>query len=266
WCGTGDSCAQSQKVTDNGIYPDRAAGDGVFSLGGLTCMKSPYPNLNWDSSIILFNATDKKGHTTQSRTILSVIPGPTGGAGGGGGNSTGRPANLRWNGRQGYNIFNASQWDQFKYTASETRTFRATDEVVVVVGSLDLENTFDTDRFTLYDPFSGYPSQPVVYGTSKVVSASSTPSTSQGFTQATTTFKSTAVAYIQLRMFTTDATVTNVVFGNIIIKDYAGGTQLMRAPVNGHDVNVPICPVTAACSAGTAAISINSLQRVYRFS
>src|SRR5205809_600983 len=341
-------------MTDNGIYPDRAAGDGVFSLGGLTCMKSPYPNLNWDSSIILFNATDKKGHTTQSRTILSVIPGPTGGAGGGGGNSTGRPANLRWNGRQGYNIFNASQWDQFKYTASETRTFRATDEVVVVVGSLDLENTFDTDRFTLYDPFSRHPSQPVVYGTRKVVSASSTPSTSQGFTflefvngyyiyafrfklnaptdpqvgtnyykvplhppqyyfakysldillfsssavrfnttdsititdtdgyfrdfpqvqtfkdsgftQATTTCKSTAVAYIQLRMFTTDATVTNVVFGNIIINDYAGGTQPMRAPVNGHDVNVPICPVTAACSAGTAAISINSLQRVYRFS
>src|SRR2546422_563165 len=67
-------------------------------------------------------------------------------------------------------------------------------------------------------------------------------------------------------MFTTDATLTNVVFGNIIIKDYAGGTQLMRAPVNGHDVNIPICPVTAACTAGTAAVSINSLLHVYRFS
>src|SRR3989454_798966 len=67
-------------------------------------------------------------------------------------------------------------------------------------------------------------------------------------------------------MFTTDATLTNVVFGNIIIKDYAGGTQLMRAPVNGHDVNVPICPVTAACTAGTAAVSVNSLLHVYRFS
>src|SRR2546427_5675705 len=354
WYGTGDPCAQPQKMTDNGLYPDRAAGDGVFSLGGLSCMKSPYPSLSWDSSIILFNATDKRGHATQSRMILSVVQGPTGSGVGGGGNGTGRPANLRWNGRQGYNIFNASQWDQFKYTAVETRTFKANDEVVVVVGSLDLENTFDTDRFTLYDPFSGYPSQPVVYGTSKAVSRTTTPSTSQaftflefvngyyiyafrfklnaptdpqvgtnyykvplhppqyyfakysldillfsssavrfnttdsititdtdgyfrdfpqvqsfkdsGFTQAATTFKSTDVAYVQVKMFTTDATLTNVVFGNVIIKDYAGGTQLMRAPVNGHDVNIPICPVTAACTAGTAAVSINSLIHVYRFS
>src|SRR5438093_1311983 len=87
-----------------------------------------------------------------------------------------------------------------------------------------------------------------------------------GFTQATTTFKSTDVAYVQVRMFTTDAavTATSPIFGNIIIKDYAGGTQLMRAPVNGHDTNVPICPVSGACS-GTA-ISINSALRVYRFS
>src|SRR6266571_1430789 len=278
WYGTGDPCAQPQKMTDNGVYPDRAAGDGIFSLGGLSCMKSPHPSLSWDSSIVLFNATDKKGHATQSRMILSVVQGPTGG-GGGGTNGTGRPANLRWNGRQGYNIFNASQWDQFKYTAVETRTFKANDEVVVVVGSLDLENTFDTDRFTLYDPFSGFPSQPVVYGTSKSVSPTTTPSTSQaftflefvngyyiyafrfklnatdsititdtdgycrdfpqvqtfkdsGFAQAATTFKSTDVVYVQVKMFTTDATLTNVVFGNVIIKDYAGGTQLMRAPVN----------------------------------
>src|SRR3989441_1085873 len=317
WYGTGDPCAQPQKMTDNGLYPDRVAGDGVFSLGGLSCMKSPYPSLSWDSSIILFNATDKRGHATQSRMILSVVQGPTG-SGGGGTNGTGRPANLRWNGRQGYNIFNASQWDQFKYTAVETRTFKANDEVVVVVGSLDLENTFDTDRFTLYDPFSGYPSQPVVYGTSKAVSRTTTPSTSQaftflefvngyyiypfrfklnapsdpqvgtnyykvplpppqyyfakytldillfsasairfnttdsititdtdgyfrdfpqvqtfkdsGFTQAATTFKSTDVAFVQVKMFTTDASLTNVVFGNVIIKplyklDVVAGTD-----------------------------------------
>src|SRR2546422_7083213 len=87
-----------------------------------------------------------------------------------------------------------------------------------------------------------------------------------GFTQAATTFKSTDVAYVQVKMFTTDASLTNVVFGNVIIKDYAGGTQLMRAPVNGHDVNIPICPVTAACTAGTAAVSVNSLLHVYPFS
>jgi len=358
WYGTGDPCAQPQKMTDNGMYPDRVAGDGIFSLGGLTCMKSPFPSLNWDSSIILFNATDMKGHATQSRTILSVIPGPTGGGGGGGGNGTGRPANLRWNGRQGYNIFNASQWDQFKYTAQETRTFEATEEVVVVVGSLDLENTFDTDRFTMYDPFSGFPAQPVVYGSNKAVTQVSTPSTTQGFTfvefingyyiysfrfklnaptdpqvgtnyykvpshppqyyfakytmdillfsssavrfnttdsititdtdgyfrdfpqvqtfkdlgftQAATTFKSTDVAYVQVKMFTTDAavTATSPIFGNIIIKDYAGGTQLMRAPINGNDVNSPICKTdgTTCTGANVDAISINGALLVYRFS
>ena len=73
-----DPCFQPQKMRDDGLYPDRAAGDGIFTLGGLSCMKSPYPNLDWDGSIILFNATDKKGHATQSRMVLSVIPGPPG--------------------------------------------------------------------------------------------------------------------------------------------------------------------------------------------
>src|SRR6266545_4212475 len=302
WYGTPDPCSKAQAMRDDGLFPDKVSGDGVFTLGGISCMKPPYPNLDW-------------------------------------------------NGRQGYNIFNASEWDRFKYTAKETRTFRGSEEVIVVVGSLDLENTFDTDRFTLYDPFSGYPSQPVVYGTNKGVTSATTPSSRQaftflefingyyiyafrfklnaptdpligsnyykvpthppqyffakytldillfsssavrfnttdsvqitdedgymrdfpqvqtfkdaGFTQATTRFNSTDVAYIQVKMFTTDAIVTNVVFGNVIIKDYAGGTQLMRAPVNGHDTNIPICPVSPPCS-GTA-VTINGVQRVYRF-
>ena len=354
WYGTGDPCSQPQKMRDDGIYPDRAGGDGIFSLGGLTCMKPPYPALDWDGSIVLMNATDKKGHTTSSRMVLNVIPGPPGSSGGGGINGTGRPANLRWNGRQGYNIFNASEWDRFKYTAEETRTFRGSEELVIVVGSLDLENTFDTDRFTMYDPFSGYPAQPVVYGSTKTVNQVSVPSSTQAFTflefingyyiyayrfklndaatvgtnflktpvhppnyffakytldillfsssavrfnttdsvtitdedgyvrdfpQVQTfndsaftitaqSFRSTDVAYVQVKMFTVDPTVANVIFGNIILKDYAGGTQLMRAPDSGHNVNIPICPVTGACvqGSGTAAISMNALQRVYRFS
>ncbi len=351
WYGTPDPCSKPQAMRDDGLFPDKVAGDGVFTLGGISCMKPPYPSLDWAGSIVLFNATDKAGHGTQSRIVLDVVPGAPGSGGGGGTNGTGRPANLRWNGRQGYNIFNASEWDRFKYTAKETRTFRGSEEVIVVVGSLDLENTFDTDKFTLYDPFSGYPSQPVVYGTNKGITSATTPSSKQaftflefvngyyiytfrfklnapsdplvgtnyykvpthppmyffakytldillfsssavrfnttdsvqimdedgymrdfpqvqtfkdaGFTQATTRFNSTEVAYVQVKMFTTDATVTNVVFGNVIIKDYAGGVQLMRAPVNGHDTNIPICPVSPPCS-GTA-VTINGALRVYRF-
>src|SRR5207245_10035432 len=129
------------RLTDTGLYPALVLAYHPLPPRGPACMQSPPPSLSWDSSIIPFNATDKRGHATQSRMILSAVQGPTG-SGGGGTNGTGRPANLRWNGRQGYNIFNASQWDQFKYTAVETRTFKANDEVVVVVGSLDLENTF----------------------------------------------------------------------------------------------------------------------------
>ncbi len=351
WYGTPDPCSRPQAMRDDGLFPDKVSGDGVFTLGGISCMKPPYPSLDWAGTIILFNATDKAGHATQSRFVLGVTAGPPGSGGGGGINGTGRPANLRWNGRQGYNIFNSSEWDRFKYTAKETRTFRGAEEVIVVVGSLDLENTFDTDRFTLYDPYSGFPSQPVVYGTNKGVTSASTPSSAQGFTflefingyyiytfrfklnapsdplvgtnyykvpahppqyffakytldillfsssavrfnttdsiqitdedgylrdfpqvetfkdvgftKPATRFNSTDVAYVQMKMFTTDATITNVVFGNVIIKDYAGGVQLMRAPVSGHDTNIPICPVSPPCS-GTA-VTINGVQRVYRF-
>src|SRR3990172_9101887 len=78
-------------------------------------------------------------------------------------------------------MFNASQWDRFKYTAKSTRTFRASEEVVVVVGSLDLENSFDTNNFFLYDPFSGSPPNAAVYGSSKVVTETTAPSSSQAF-------------------------------------------------------------------------------------
>src|SRR2546422_5098462 len=109
WYGTGDPCAQPQKMTDSGVYPDRAAGDGIFSLGGLSWQESPYPDLNRDTSILLFHATHKERHANPARLILSVIPGPPGGGGGGRGDGTGRPPDRRWDGRQGYNIFNESQ-------------------------------------------------------------------------------------------------------------------------------------------------------------
>src|SRR3989449_69974 len=265
WYGTGDPCAQPQKMTDNGLYPDRVAGDGVFSLGGLSCMKSPYPSLSWDSSIILFNATDKRGHATQSRMILSVVQGPTG-SGGGGTNGTGRPANLRWNGRQGYNIYafrfklNAPSDPQvgtnyYKVPLHPPQYYFAKYTLDILLFSASAIRFNTTDSITITDTDGYFRDFPQVQ-TFK----------DSGFTQAATTFKSTDVAYVQVKMFTTDASLTNVVFGNVIIKDYAGGTQLMRAPVNGHDVNIPICPVTAACTAGTAAVSINSLLHVYRFS
>lgn len=73
WFGTGDSCAVPQQMFDNGIGADSAANDGIFTLGGISCMSPPFPSLSWDGSVILLNATDLKGHQTKTRLVLQVV-------------------------------------------------------------------------------------------------------------------------------------------------------------------------------------------------
>ncbi|HKW42750.1 MAG TPA: type IV pilin N-terminal domain-containing protein [Thermoplasmata archaeon] len=81
WFGTGNACEQPQKMRDDGVFPDRVANDGIFTLGSNVCVNAPFPNLNWDGSIILLNATDMKGNTATSRLVLTVEQ-PIGGGGG----------------------------------------------------------------------------------------------------------------------------------------------------------------------------------------
>jgi len=78
WFGAGGACAQAQKMHDDGIAPDRVAGDGIFSYGNSVCVNPPFPNLNWDGSIILLNATDLKGNQATSRLVLTVQQSSTG--------------------------------------------------------------------------------------------------------------------------------------------------------------------------------------------
>ena len=78
WFGTGNACEQAQKMHDDGIAPDRVAGDGIFSFGSSVCVNAPFPNLNWDGSIILLNATDLKGNKATSRLVLTVQQSSTG--------------------------------------------------------------------------------------------------------------------------------------------------------------------------------------------
>lgn len=73
WFGIASPCAQPQKMHDDGVFPDVAAGDDIFSLGANQCMDSPFPDLQWDGSIILMNATDLQGHQTGSRMTLNVV-------------------------------------------------------------------------------------------------------------------------------------------------------------------------------------------------
>lgn len=80
WFGTGNACEQPQKMHDDGVAPDRVAGDGIFTFGSNVCVNPPFPNLNWDGSIILLNATDMKGNNATSRLVLTVEQ-PVGGGG-----------------------------------------------------------------------------------------------------------------------------------------------------------------------------------------
>lgn len=82
--GTVGPCVAPLKMHDDGVFPDVAAGDDMFSLGANGCMDAPNPALNWDGSLVLVNATDLQGHQTNTRLRLTVIP-RTSGTGGGGG-------------------------------------------------------------------------------------------------------------------------------------------------------------------------------------
>jgi Archaeal Type IV pilin, N-terminal len=91
WLGSGTVCSQPLQMLDNGVSPDKVAGDGIFSLGKNVCMNPPFPSLSWAGSFILLTATDLAGHRTTYRTVLNVVPATSGG---GGGNSTTIPSQL----------------------------------------------------------------------------------------------------------------------------------------------------------------------------
>ncbi len=93
WYGSGTSCAGPLQMKDDGVAPDRVAGDHIFTLGGNVCMSPPYPPLTWAGTVILLNATDLQRHQATDRFVLNVIP-PTGGGGGGGFNLTTIPSEL----------------------------------------------------------------------------------------------------------------------------------------------------------------------------
>ena len=73
WYGTSDPCSFPQRMHDDGVAPDREAGDNIFTLGAISCMSPPFPLLGWDGSIILLNATDAQDHQTTTRFVLKVV-------------------------------------------------------------------------------------------------------------------------------------------------------------------------------------------------
>jgi len=344
--GTPDPCALSQAMSDSGTNGDPVSGDGIWTLKR-ECMVPT--NLSWDGTIVLFSATDGTFLTT-SRMTLQVVFGSAEGGDGGGGNTSGRPPNLRYNGLQGYNLFNASQWDSARFAAKETRTFKANERVVVVVGSYLLKDAVSRDTYIMTDPFGGGSTPtPVVYGTNKIPNPATKPSNLQAFrfysqvngynvfiyrfdlnnasstginyyrnpvhppyywfaryslnidmvdsqgtrfnttdainitdtdgfmrqfpsietykdaaySQKTNTFRSTDRVYVAVQMFSVDPTTDQVTFGNVQVRDFLGGVQVLKSFVNGRDAIPPLCPTTGACTG--RALSVNGATITYRF-
>jgi len=79
WHGSGTLCELPIPMRDDGAFPDRAAGDEVFTLEATLCTSAPFPPLSWAGSIILLNATDRQGHLTTTRFVLDVVPPSMGG-------------------------------------------------------------------------------------------------------------------------------------------------------------------------------------------
>ena len=67
-------------------------------------------------------------------------------------------------------------------------------------------------------------------------------------TQPSTTFRSTSTMYVRIHMLSADQLPSSVNLGTAMIVDYSGNTQLWRAPINGYQSNMPICPVSGPCS------------------
>jgi len=338
------------QMRDNGTGGDQVANDGIFTLTGAWLKPT---NLSWDGSVVIFNATDLQGHKTTAHMTLRVVQGPAGG-----GTTPGKkpregaPPNLHYNGLQGFNIFNATEWDSNDYAANETRTFKEKETVVIVVASALLKNSKGAhDELYLYDPFSNLPPEYVVYGTVKIPTADTQASNTAAFTfydyvngynvftyrfelnnassvgtnfysspthppyyyfarypleitlwddvvpqpnkfhttdtinitdnngnmrlyplletfkdpnftLKSNTFNNTEVVYVRITMKTVDATYY---VGNVVIQDYLGGTQIWKAPLNGRNVNEPICPVTGACTPGIVAVEQHDGTISYRF-
>ncbi len=343
-----------QKMFDDGTNGDAVSKDGLFTAK-YTFFKPT--SLSWDGGVVIFNGTDMQGHKSTSRMTLSVIEGPPGNPKNPNPPGSGRPPNLDYNGLQGFNIFNGTEWDDQGFNATDTRVFTGNEEVVVIVGSAILKDTFGRNDFRMWDPFASQPT-PVVYGPNKQVRADSIPSSTQafdfllftngynvwiyrfqlnnasisaqctadggvcfkknpahppeyffavysvefdlidflgnhftatdaitvkdpdgtfrnypqihfysdsGFTQETNAFNSTDSIWIAISMLDVDANTDSVSFGTVQIRDFIGGTQVLKAFVNERDANPPLCPVGTGCTSPPHALSVNNPTKNYRF-
>ena len=169
------------QLYDDASHGDRVANDGIFTR--YDTGKSLLPKLNWDGKIIILKAEDLQGRVTESRLIFKVLKNPNEGE-----DivppSLGPFDLLHRNEVQAFAIYNSTEWDGKRWAANETRTFKKSDVVVVIVASQYLRNLDLLNHFVLYRP-SDVPPVPVVYGNApydRTMGANTKPSSTRAFT------------------------------------------------------------------------------------
>ena len=168
------------RLYDDATHGDRVANDGIFSRYDLA--PNMMPRLSWDGKIIILKAEDFKDRVTESRLIFKVLLNPN--DSGGTQTTSGGPFDLFYrNEFQAYAIYNSTEWDDEGWGANETRTFRKTEDVVVVVATQYLRNLDLQNDFMLYNP-NDVPQVPVVFSNApynRPVGLTTLPSSSAAF-------------------------------------------------------------------------------------
>src|SRR3990172_8183520 len=188
------------RLYDDATHGDRVANDGIFTRYDLA--PNMLPKLIWDGGIIILKAEDLAGRVTESRLIFKVLKNPT--DEGGNGPPSGGPFDLfHRNEFQAYAIYNSTEWDGEGWAANETRTFRKTEVVVVVVATQYLRNLDLQNDFILYNP-NDVPQVPVVYSNApynRPMGASTKPSSTAAFSFV----QDTSDFYVYETRFSTDS-------------------------------------------------------------
>lgn len=157
------------KMYDDGTHGDAVADDGLWSRTDSLFEAK----MEWDGGLLILSAQDDYGqsqgpdvHNTTTRMVLRVTApkvinrnveknetGPRFG-----------PELLPGSELQKYQIYNETEWDEKRWRANSTRTFKKGETVVVIVASVYLPNADIDNKFWLFYAKSGVYPTPIVYG------------------------------------------------------------------------------------------------------
>lgn len=139
------------------LYPvSNVSGTYRFSHAAFYVAAGTYPN--WDGRLFLVHATDDEGHETVASFFLTATASNVNFEYNFRFNSSKAPFNgsappgLHYSGQQGFQIYNRTQFDTYFYngTAQQTRSFKTSESVTVIIASRVLTPSLVQNSFTMW--------------------------------------------------------------------------------------------------------------------